>query len=148
MQSKAKTVEEYLKELPEERREAIEAVRSVILANIPDGYEEAMNWGMITYQVPLSTFSGTYNKQPLMYLALASQKNNLALYMTGLSMNPQLSRDFEADYAASGKRRDIGKSCVRFKKLTDLPLDVVARYISKVTVDMLVDYHQRVHAES
>lgn len=148
MQSKAKTVEEYLEELPQERREALEAVRSVILANIPDGYEEAMNWGMITYQVPFSTFSETYNKQPLMYLALASQKNNLALYMTGLSMNPQLSRDFEADYVASGKRRDIGKSCVRFKKLADLPLDVVARYIPKITVDMLVDYHQRVHAES
>ncbi len=148
MQSKAQTVEQYLEELPQERREALEAVRSVILANIPDGYEEAMNWGMITYQVPLSTFSETYNKQPLMYLALASQKNNLALYMTGLTMDSQMSRNFEADYAATGKRRDIGKSCVRFKKIADLPLDVVARYIPKVTVDMLVDYHQRVHAES
>ena len=79
MRSEAKTVDGYLAELPRDRREAISAVRRVIVENLPDGYEEAMNWGMITYQVPLSTYPETYNKQPLMYAALASQKNHMAV---------------------------------------------------------------------
>ena len=82
MRSEAKTVDGYLAELPRDRREAISAVRRVIVENLPDGYEEAMNWGMITYQVPLSTYPETSNKQPLMYAALASQKNHMAVYLS------------------------------------------------------------------
>ena len=82
MRSEAKTVDGYLAELPRDRREAISAVWRVIVENLPDGYEEAMNWGMITYQVPLSTYPETYNKQPLMYAALASQKNHMAVYLS------------------------------------------------------------------
>ena len=84
VQSDAATVNEYLASLPPERRRAIEAVREVILANLPDGYEEAMNWGMITYQVPLETFPDTYNGKPLMYAALANQKNHMAVYLTAV----------------------------------------------------------------
>jgi uncharacterized protein YdhG (YjbR/CyaY superfamily) len=84
VRSDAATVDEYLASLPDERREAIEVVRNEILANLPDGYEEAMNWGMIAYQVPLSVNPDTYNGQPLMYAALASQKNHMAVYLTSV----------------------------------------------------------------
>mgnify|MGYP006969412728 CR=1 FL=1 len=81
MQSKAATVEEYLSSLPEDRQEAIEAVRQVILDNLPEGFEETMNWGMITYEVPLETYPDTYNGKPLMFAALASKKNLMAVYL-------------------------------------------------------------------
>ena len=84
MQSDATTAAQYLAELPADRRAAIEAVRQTILANLPVGYEEAMNWGMITYQVPLARYPKTYNGQPLAYAALASQKNYMAVYLTGI----------------------------------------------------------------
>jgi hypothetical protein len=87
MQSKAATVKEYLEELTPERREQVEAVRKVILENLPEGYEEVMNWGMITYQVPLEVYPDTYNKKPMMYAALASQKNHMAVYLTGIYMD-------------------------------------------------------------
>ncbi|MGI9584813.1 MAG: DUF1801 domain-containing protein, partial [Acidimicrobiia bacterium] len=82
MRSDATSVDQYLAELPDDRRAAIETVRDTILANLPDGYEEAMNWGMITYQVPLATYPDTYNGKPLMYAALASQKHHMAVYLT------------------------------------------------------------------
>jgi uncharacterized protein YdhG (YjbR/CyaY superfamily) len=87
MRSNASTVDEYLAELPEDRRKAIQAVRQVIRDNLPKGYEEVMNWGMITYQVPLEIFPLTYNGKPLLYAALASQKNHMAVYLTGIYMD-------------------------------------------------------------
>jgi uncharacterized protein YdhG (YjbR/CyaY superfamily) len=139
MQSKATTVKQYLAELPKDRREAISAVRNEILARLPKGYEEAMNWGMITYQVPLETFPDTYNKQPLMYAALASQKNHMAVYLMGIYMSDEARQDFEAQYKATGKRFDVGKSCVRFKKLDDLPLDLIGDAIAAQAVDEFVN---------
>jgi len=139
MQSNASTVEEYLGELPEERRAALEAVRQVILKNLPKGYEEAMNWGMITYQVPLETYADTYNKKPLMYAALAAQKNHMAVYLTAIYMNEEASRDFEAAYRATGKRYDVGKSCVRFKELEDLPLELLGESIASLPVSEFVE---------
>jgi uncharacterized protein YdhG (YjbR/CyaY superfamily) len=139
MRSNASTVEEYLGELPEERRAALEAVRQVILKNLPKGYEEAMNWGMITYQVPLETYADTYNKKPLMYAALAAQKNHMAVYLTAIYMNEEASRDFEAAYRATGKRYDVGKSCVRFKELEDLPLELLGESIASLPVSEFVE---------
>ena len=95
MKSAANTVEKYLASLPPERKKVIAKVRQVILDNLPEGYEEAMNWGMITYQVPLATYPETYNKQPLMYAALASQKNHMAVYLTGIYMSDESRREFE-----------------------------------------------------
>ena len=92
MQSDATSVAEYLAELPADRRAAIEAVRQTILANLPEGYEEAMNWGMITYQVPLARYPDTYNGQPLAYAALASQKNHMAVYLTGIYADDETAR--------------------------------------------------------
>ncbi|MEE8191540.1 MAG: DUF1801 domain-containing protein [Gemmatimonadales bacterium] len=138
MQSAAATVDEYLSELPDERRDAIGKVRQTILDNLPQGYEEVMNWGMITYQVPLETCPDTYNGQPLMYAALASQKNHMAVYLTGIYMSEEARSRFEAAYKATGKRLDVGKSCVRFRKLEDLPLQLIGESIASEDVEGFV----------
>jgi hypothetical protein len=140
MRSDARSVEEYLSSLPDDRRVAIEAVRDVILANLPIGLEEDMNWGMISYQVPLERHPDTYNKKPLMYAALASQKNHMAVYMTGIYTSDEARADFEAAYRATGKRYDVGQSCVRFKKLADLPLDLIGKTIGAFEVDGFIEH--------
>ena len=134
MRSEAATVDEYLAGLPEERREAIGAVRDVILSNLPAGYEEAMRWGMITYEVPLATEPDTYNGRPLMYAALASQKNHMAVYLTGVYADDQARESFLDAYRATGKRLDMGKSCIRFRKLDHLPLEVIGEAVSRYPV--------------
>lgn len=138
MRSNASTVEEYLSDLPDDRREAIEAVREVILANLPEGYVESMNWGMIAYEVPLETYPHTYNEQPLSFAALASQKNHMAVYLTGIYISDEAREAFETAYRATGKRYDVGKSCVRFRKLEDLPLDLIGETIAGLPVDRLI----------
>ena len=143
MRSNATTVHAYLSALPEDRRAAIAAVRQTILENLPPGYEEAMNWGMITYQVPLATRPDTYNGQPLMYAALASQKNHMAVYLTGIYMSEDARREFETAYEATGKRLDVGKSCVRFKRLDDLPLELIGECIASEEVESFVERCQR-----
>ena len=146
MRSEAQTVDEYLAELPEDRRAAISAVREVILENLPDGYEESMNWGMIAYEVPLSTYPDTYNGQPLSYAALASQKNHMAVYLSGIYMDEDARQKFERDYKATGKPFDVGKSCVRFRKLDDLPLPVIAEAIGYLPADEFVERVKAVHS--
>ena len=138
MRSDAATVDQYLAELPPERRGAIESVRQAILENLPAGYEEAMNWGMITYQVPLETYPDTYNGQPLMYAALGSQKTHMAVYLTGIYMDDEGRKKFEEAYRATGKRYDVGKSCVRFKKLEDLPLALIGESIASLGVEEFI----------
>jgi uncharacterized protein YdhG (YjbR/CyaY superfamily) len=138
MRSEAATVEDYLSGLPADRREAIETVREVILANLPNGLEEVMNWGMIAYEVPLERYPDTYNKKPLMYAALASQKNHLAVYLTGIYMDDGARREFEEAYRATGKRFDVGQSCVRFRKIDDLPLSLIGDTIGSVEVDEFI----------
>jgi len=138
MQSDAKTVDEYLAELPDDRRVQISEVRQVILESLPPGYEEAMNWGMITYQVPLEKYPDTYNKQPLMYAALASQKNHMAVYLSGIYADEKARREFEETYRASGKKMDIGKSCVRFRNLENLPLDLIGKAVAAYDVDSFI----------
>lgn len=135
MKSEAKTVDEYLAELPENHRDAIETVRDVVRENLPPGYEEHMNWGMITYQVPLQIYPDTYNKQPLVYAQLASQKNYMTLYLMGIYGSPDMVEKFEAAYRATGKRYDVGKSCVRFRSLDDLPLPLIGETIASMPMD-------------
>jgi uncharacterized protein YdhG (YjbR/CyaY superfamily) len=138
MRSDATTVAGYLAALQPDRREALDTVRAEILANLPDGYEEAMNWGMITYQVPLDRYPDTYNGEPLMYAALASQKNHMAVYLIAVYADEETREEFTAAYKATGKRIDMGKSCVRFKKLEDLPLELIGKTIAEVSVDVFV----------
>jgi len=142
VQSDAATAEEYLAELDDDRREAISAVRDVILANLPDGYEEVMQYGMISYVVPLSVLADTYNGQPLMYLALASQKQYMSLYLTNVYGDESVEKWFKERYLATGKKLNMGKSCVRFKRLDDLPLDLVAEVVARTPIEEFVDiYH-------
>ncbi len=146
MRSEAGTVDAYLAELPEERRATLQAVRDVILESLPDGYEESMNWGMITYEVPLTIYPDTYNGKPLAYAALASQKNYMALYLSGIYMDEEAREKFERDYRATGKRFDVGKSCVRFRKLEDLPLPVIADAIRYLSAEDFVERVKAVHS--
>lgn len=146
MRSEATSVRQYLSELPDDRRKALKAVRKEILNHLPAGYEEVMNWGMISYQVPLKTCPDTYNGQPLMYAALASQKNHMAVYLTGIYMNEKDRRDFEKAYKATGKRMDLGKSCVRFRKLDDLPLALIGRSIALLGVEEFITKFEKVHS--
>ena len=146
MRSDATTVKQYLSELPADRRAAIQTVRQVIIDNLPAGYEEAMNWGMITYQVPLATCPNTYNGQPLMYAALASQKHHMAVYLTGIYMDDAVKETFESAYRATGKRYDVGKSCVRFRKLEDLPLELIGESIALLGVKEFVDRMNQVRS--
>jgi hypothetical protein len=97
-----------------------------------------MNWGMITYQVPLEVYPDTYNKKPLMYAALANQKNHMAVYLTGIYMDEQLNREFEEKFHQTGKRYDVGKSCVRFRKLDDLPLPLIGESIKALEMEEFV----------
>ena len=143
VKSDAATVDEYLAGLPEERREAMQAVRQVVLDNLPDGYEECMAYGMIGYVVPLSRYPDTYNKQPLGLAALASQKQYMSLYLNNVYDNPETLEWFMSAYTASGKKLNMGKSCVRFKRLDDLPLDVVGQAIARTSVDdFLTSYEE------
>ena len=139
MHSKAITVEQYLNELPNGRKEEMSIVRQTIVENLPDGYDEVMNWGMITYEVPLETYPNTYNGKPLMYAALASQKNHMSVYLTGCYMSPDIRDKFEKAYKKSGKRFDAGKSCIRFKKVNDLPLELLGKTIASMDVNKFIE---------
>lgn len=127
--SKAETVEQYLQELPEDRRAVVSTVRDVVVRNLPAGYTETMNWGMISYEIPLSDYPDTYNGQPLGYAALAAQKNYYALYVMTY-MVPAQEKWLRDEFQKAGKKLDMGKSCLRFKKLDDLPLDVIGKVIA------------------
>ena len=133
--SAAETVAEYLADLEPDRRATIDAVRDVILASLPAGYEENLGWGMLAYEVPLRRYPDTYNGKPLMYAALAAQKRYCSLYLTSVYSDPGKLERFVDAYRATGKRLDMGKSCVRFRTLDDLPLAVVADAIRATSVD-------------
>jgi hypothetical protein len=140
MKSKASTIDEYLAELPEERRTAIQAVRKVIRKNLPRGYQEVLQYGMIGYVVPLQKFPAGYlNRQsePLPYICLASQKNYMSIYM--MSVYGPAEAEFRKQYTATGKRLDMGKCCVRFRKLEDLPLDVIGNAVARYPVDKWIE---------
>lgn len=146
---KAKTVREYLEKLPAERRAAIEAVRKVILKNLPKGYEETTQHGMITYHVPLKLYPAGYlNKKdvPLPYAGLASQKNHMAVYLINIYTDQDSKEWFHNAYKASGKRMDVGKSCIRFRKLDDLPLDVIGKAIARTPVKKFIEIYEKSRA--
>jgi hypothetical protein len=137
MKSSAATVEEYLRRLPADRRTAISAVRQVILANLPKGYVECMGYGMIGYVVPHSLYPGGYHcdpKLPLPFANLGSQKKHMALHLMTVYGDPATEQWFRKAWAATGKKLDMGKACVRFKKLEDVPLDVIGQLIARVPV--------------
>lgn len=143
MKSSATSPDEYLAELPADRREALEAVRETILANLDEGFVETMGFGMIAYVVPLERYPDTYNGQPLMYAAIASQKNHMAAYLMAVYADEATNEKFVADYESSGKKLDMGKSCVRFKKLDQLPLEVVGEAVASMTAEDFIAVTER-----
>ncbi len=148
MQSNAKTVKEYLAELPPERKAALQTVREVILKNLPKDYEEVMQYGMIGYVVPHSVYPPGYHcdpKQPLPFVALASQKNHMVVYMMNIYMDKETENWFVKAYKASGKKLDKGKSCLRFKKLEDLALDVIGQAVGKKSVKEYIALYEKNH---
>ncbi len=153
MQSSASTVSEYLKSLPEDRRAAIEAVRKVILANLDKNYEECMSYGMIGYVVPHKIYPAGYHcdpKLPVPFAGLASQKNHMAVYLSclyGEGEAPERAQKFQAAWKATGKKLDMGASCIRFKKIDDLALDLIGAEIKKMpTKKYLAEYQKVVDA--
>jgi uncharacterized protein YdhG (YjbR/CyaY superfamily) len=141
------TVDEYLAGLPEERRVALERVREVVNARLPQGYEEGIQYGMLSWYVPLARFPKTYNQQPLAIAALGSQKSYMALYLMGVYGDPEADAAFRAAYKASGKKLDMGKSCVRFPTLDALPLELIGETIAKIGVEKLIAQHEAVHSK-
>ncbi len=146
MRSEAKTPEEYVGGVADHHRDLITAIRDVVLANLPDGYEEAMNWGMLSYQVPFERYPKTYNGQPLAYAALAAQKNYVSLYLMSVYGDDDAEEWFDDLYRASGKKLDMGKSCVRFKTLEDVPLDVIGTVIGRFSVDAYLARYEAIRA--
>ncbi len=145
MQSKATTVAKYLAELPEDRRKAIKAVRDTIVKNLPKGYKECVAYGAIGYVVPHSVYPAGYHcdpKQPLPFAGLASQKNYMTINLMCIYNDPEHEDWFRNAWLASGKKLNMGKSCVRFKKLEDVPLKVVGDAIRKVPVKKFIKYYE------
>lgn len=147
MQSEAKTVREYLAGLPDDRRAAIRAVRAVILKNLPEGYEEGMQHGAIGYFVPHSVYPAGYHcdpKQPLPFAGLASQKNYMSIHLMSVYSDPKQEAWFRAAWAKSGKKLDMGKACVRFKKIEDVPLQVIGQAIKRVPAKKFIEQYEGV----
>lgn len=151
MRIDAVTVNEYLASLPLDRREAISAVREVILANLPKGYEECMGYGMIGYVVPHRIYPEGYHcnpKLPLPFVNLGSQKNHMALYLMCIYVDKALDQWFRQAWRATGKKVDMGKSCVRFRKLEDISLEVIGQVIARMPVKDYIARMERVTSKS
>jgi hypothetical protein len=146
MQSKASTVNEYLANLSDDRRAGIEAMRQAVIGGLDKGFEEGMQYGMIGYFVPHRLYPAGYHcdpKQPLPFAGIASQKNHLTIYFMHLYMNPDELQWFESEFAKTGKKLDMGKSCIRFKKLDDIPLDLLNRTVKRISADRYIELYEQ-----
>ncbi len=145
MQSKATTVAAYLKSLPPDRRKALSAVRKAMRARMPKGYAEVMQYGMMGWVVPLKLYPPGYHVGgvPLPYAGLASQKRHMSLYLMGCYMEPKDAAWLKREFKTRGLKLDMGKSCIRFKKLDDLPLDVIGEAIAKLPVKDFVTMYEK-----
>jgi Domain of unknown function (DU1801) len=143
VQSAAPTVAAYLKSLPAERRAVMLQVRSVIRRHLPAGYEEKMNWGMIAYQVPRKRYPDTYNGQPLLFAAIAAQKNNYSLYLMCAYQDKAIERALLDAFRELGRKPDMGKSCIRFRSVAELPLDAIGSIIGAIEVEDFIRQHER-----
>ncbi|MBT8312648.1 MAG: DUF1801 domain-containing protein [Flavobacteriaceae bacterium] len=147
MISKAKTPEAYLAELPPERKEVVAKLRQVILDNLPEGFEETMNYGMIGYVVPHSIYPGGYHctpEMPLPFMSLASQKNHIGFYHMGIYAEPKLMEWFTSEYPKHSSRKlDMGKSCIRFKNMRDIPYALLGKLVGKMSVDEWITRYEK-----
>lgn len=139
-EQRALTVSQWLASVPAERREAIDAVRDTVNRHLPEGYVETVDWGVLAWVVPLATLPDTYNGRPLMLAALGAHRKLMTVYLMCVYGDPKIRKEFESAYRKTGKKLDMGGSCVHFRTLDDLPLDVVGNAIARVGVD---DYIER-----
>lgn len=141
------TVEEYIAALPEDRRPVIEKLRNIALKNLPEGFEEQIVYGMISYVVPLSRYPEGYHVkkgEPLPFLSIASQKNHIALYHMGLYGNEEVEKWFREEYAKCvSTKLDMGKSCIRFKNPKHIPYDLIAKLCHKITVEEHIRFYEK-----
>lgn len=139
MKSNVKTVKDYINELPEERKLPFKMLRDTILKNIPIGFNEELSYGMLGYVVPHSIYPNGYHcnpKLPLPYINIASQKNFIAIYHLGIYANPKLLEWFTSEYPKySSQKLDIGKGCIRFKKIDQIPYDLIAELVKKISLE-------------
>jgi len=142
--NKAKTVGEYLKQLPADRRKTLSAVRNVVLENLPKGYKETIGWGAITYAIPLEDYPDTYNGQPLCVAALSAGKAYCSIYLMAAYGDTKTRKWLEDAFRKSGKKLDMGKACLRFRTPDDLPLDAIGQVIAKVTPDKYIKTYEAV----
>lgn len=146
MRSEAQTIEEYISQLPEDRKEAILKLRYVITTNLPAGFHEEMNYGMIGYVVPKTLYPAGYHctpELPLPFMNIASQKNFIAIYHMAVYADEELNSWFIAEYPKYSKARlDMGKSCIRFKKTSDIPFELIGQLASKVTPDQWIAMYE------
>lgn len=142
------TPDEYVAALPDERREAIAAVRAAILEHLPEGYEEGIQYGMLGYYIPLERYPDTYNGQPLSVAGLASQKNYMSLYLNCVYSDSGEKEWFEERWAETGKKLDMGKSCVRFKTLDQLALEPIAKAVERLPVDDYIARYRESRAQT
>lgn len=142
MKSPEKTVAGYIKSLPPERALVIGYMRQLVNENISSGFMENMRWGLISWEIPLDTYPDTYNGQPLNYVGLAAQKHGYSLYLMSCYVSGSGHRDFKNAYLKTGKKLDIGKSCIRFKSIDDLPLSLIAKYIRKYSVPEFIRVYE------
>lgn len=146
MNYKATSVDDYIRQLPEERKTAIQKLRRLILKNLPKGFEEGLNYGMIGYYVPHSKYPNGYHcdpKLPLPFINIASQKNSLNLYHSGIYAHKELSDWFISEYPRYCKRKlDMGKSCIRFKKMDEIPYELIGELVNKMTVDEWIETYE------
>ena len=146
--SNATTVAGYLQDLPHERRAVVTTVRNLVLENLPAGYQETMNWGMISYEIPLERYPHTYNGQPLAYLMLAAQKHHYALYLMSVYQDPDQERWLREAFQRTGKKLDMGKSCLRFRKLSDLPLNVIGELVASTPPTEFIAKYEAIRQKS
>jgi Domain of unknown function (DU1801) len=151
MQSKGATVAKYLASLPADRRAALQAVRKVIQANLGKGFKEGMQYGMIGYCVPHSIYPAGYHcdpKQPLPFASLASQKNHISFSLMSVYLDSAEERWFKTAWQKTGKKLDMGRACVRFKRLEDVPLEVVGEAFARTSAQGYIERYEAVLATS
>lgn len=140
--SSAATVDQYLVELPDERRAVVSTVRAIILRHLPAGYQETMRWGMISYEIPLTEYPTTYNGQPLSYIALAAQKNYYALYLSGVYGDSEQEAMLRDAFSRAGKQLDMGKACLRFRTLADVPWDAIGEVVASTSPEQYIAHYE------
>lgn len=148
VQRQATSVDDYLRQVPDDRRDVIVRVLELVRHNIPPGYEETIAFGMIGWVIPIERYPHTYNGQPLGVVSLAAQKHHNALYLTGPYADPELAGRIHRAYRAAGKRLDMGKSCVRFKRWDQLEPDVLADVIQAVSPERFIELYESARPQS